>query len=241
MRRKILIFAALLMMGGVGSSWAQNRAASEQIKRGVSLYNFGHFAEARAELSDVRKSLSTVKNRFAIEQIDYYLALCDVELKRKDMESRLKRYLAEYHGSHNANDVQFALGAYYCMEQDDEKAAEQLSKVHYERLDPARKDKYNLRMGYMAFKQEDYPKAKEYLDKITGSGDYADHATYYKSYMAYADGDMDVARNGFNQLLGSAMYRDLMPFYLTHYGKAVYVSGLGCAKLVYLIQKITPQ
>ena len=214
MRRKILIFAALLMMGGVGSSWAQNRAASEQIKRGVSLYNFGHFAEARAELSDVRKSLSTVKNRFAIEQIDYYLALCDVELKRKDMESRLKRYLAEYHGSHNANDVQFALGAYYCMEQDDEKAAEQLSKVHYERLDPARKDKYNLRMGYMAFKQEDYPKAKEYLDKITGSGDYADHATYYKSYMAYADGDMDVARNGFNQLLGSAMYRDLMPFYV---------------------------
>ena len=202
------------MMGGVGSSWAQNRAASEQIKRGVSLYNFGHFAEARAELSDVRKSLSTVKNRFAIEQIDYYLALCDVELKRKDMESRLKRYLAEYHGSHNANDVQFALGAYYCMEQDDEKAAEQLSKVHYERLDPARKDKYNLRMGYMAFKQEDYPKAKEYLDKITGSGDYADHATYYKSYMAYADGDMDVARNGFNQLLGSAMYRDLMPFYV---------------------------
>ena len=98
MRRKILIFAALPMMGGVGSSWAQNRAASEQIKRGVSLYNFGHFAEARAELSDVRKSLSTVKNRFAIEQIDYYLALCDVELKRKDMESRLKRYLAEYHG-----------------------------------------------------------------------------------------------------------------------------------------------
>ena len=214
MRRKILIFAALLMMGGAGSSWAQSRNASEQIKRGVSLYNFGHFAEARAELSDVRKSLSMVKNRFDIEQIDYYLALCDVELKRKDMESRLKRYLAEYHGSHYANDVQFALGAYYCMEQDDEQASEQLSKVHYERLDPARKDKYNLRMGYMAFKQEDYPKAQEYLDRITGSGDYADHATYYKSYMAYANGDMDVARNGFNQLLGSAMYRDLMPFYV---------------------------
>lgn len=201
-------------MGGAGSSRAQSRTTSEQIKRGVSLYNFGHFAEARAELSDARKSLSAVKHRFAIEQIDYYLALCDVELKHKDMASRLKRYLAEYHGSHRANDVQFALGAYYCMEQDDEMAAEQLSKVHYERLDPARKDKYNLRMGYMAFKQDDYPAAKEYLDKITGSGDYADHATYYKSYIAYADGDMDVARNGFNQLLGSAMYRDLMPYYV---------------------------
>ena len=113
MRRKILIFAALLTLGGVGSSWAQTRSADEQIQRGISLYNFGHCVEARSELSEVRKSLSTVRDRIAIEQIDYYLALCDVELKRKDMESRLKRYLAEYHGSHNANDVQFALGAYF--------------------------------------------------------------------------------------------------------------------------------
>ena len=214
MRRKILIFAALLTLGGVGSSWAQSRGADEQIQRGISLYNFGHWTEARSEFSEARRSLSTVRDRIAIEQIDYYLALCDVELKRKDMESRLKRYLAEYHGSQRANDVEFALGAYYCMLQDDDAAAEQLSKVHYERLDPQRKDKYNLRMGYMAFKQNDYPKAEEYLSKIVGTGDYADHATYYKSYMAYAGGRLDEARNGFNALLNSAMYRDLMPFYV---------------------------
>lgn len=214
MRRKILILATLFVVGGVGSSWAQTRGAEKQISRGVSLYNFGHWSEARSELSEARKSLSTVRDRIAIEQIDYYLALCDVELKRKDMESRLKRYLAEYHGSHRANDVQFALGAYYCMLQDDDAASEQLSKVHYERLDPQQKDKYNLRMGYMAFKQSDYPKAEEYLSKIVGEGDYANHATYYKSYMAYADGRLDEARNGFNSLLNSAMYRDLMPFYV---------------------------
>ena len=67
MRRKILIFAALLTLGGVGSSWAQTRGADEQIQRGISLYNFGHWTEARSELSEVRKSLSTGRDCIGIE------------------------------------------------------------------------------------------------------------------------------------------------------------------------------
>ncbi|MBR4994626.1 MAG: tetratricopeptide repeat protein [Alistipes sp.] len=214
MRRKIFISLVLCFAAGMGHLQAQPVLSDEQISRGISLYNFGHWTEARAELMTVREKLSSVRDRITIEKIDYYLALCDVELKRQDMASRLKRYLAEYHGSSYINDIQFALGAYYCMESDDEQATEELSKVHYDRLDPQRKDKYNLRMGYMAFKQNDYAKAEEYFSRIASGGDYADHATYYKSYMAYTAGRMDDARRGFTSLLNSAMYRDLMPFYV---------------------------
>ena len=214
MRRKILVLALLLLAGGTLPLHAQAPSVDEGIERGISLYNFGHWAEARTELRNIRGALSPVTDRFRIERIDYYLALCDAELKMKDVEGRLKRFLAEYHGSSYANEVQFALGAYYCMQDDTALAEAELAKVHYESLDPQNKDKYNLRMGYMTFMRGDFDAAERYFGRIKAGSDYADHATYYKSYMAYAHGDYERARNGFNSLLRSPLYRDLMPYYL---------------------------
>lgn len=214
MRKKMLILALLLFSGGGAAVYAQAPSVDAGIERGISLYNFGHWAEARAEFRSIRESLSHVTDRVKIERIDYYLALCDAELKMKDVEGRLKRFLAEYHGSSYANDVQFALGAYYCMEDDVERAEAELAKVHYESLDPLGKDKYDLRMGYMTFMRGDYDAAERYFGRIRQGSDYADHATYYKSYMAYARGDYDRARNGFEALTISPLYRALMPYYL---------------------------
>lgn len=184
------------------------------IERGVSLYNLGHWIEAREELLTVRERLSSVRDRALIEQIDYYVALCDVELNIKDAPARLKRFLTTYHSSPNKNDVQYALGAYYCMADDVAMAEEELSKVNYKFLSSQQRARYDLRMGYMAFMSEDYAKAKEYFSRIEPTGEYADHATYYNAYMAYAEGDMKASRQGFQTLLQSPMYRDLMPFYL---------------------------
>ena len=214
MQRKVLILALLLLAGGTLPLRAQTPSVDEGIERGISLYDFGHWVEARTELKNIRDGLSPVTDRLRIERIDYYLALCDAELKMRDVEGRLKRFLAEYHGSSYANDVQFALGAYYCMQDDTALAEEELAKVHYEALDPQNKDKYDLRMGYMAFMRGDFDSAERYFGRIKAGSDYADHATYYKSYMAYAHGDYERARNGFNSLLRSPLYRDLMPYYL---------------------------
>ncbi|MBO5276746.1 MAG: tetratricopeptide repeat protein, partial [Alistipes sp.] len=213
MRRKLLILALLLCTGSV-SLWAQPKQVDRSLERAISLYDLGHWIEARTEFQRVREGLSAVHDRFHIEKIDYYLALCDSQLKLSDAEGRMKRYLAEYGGSAYANDVQFGLGAHYCMVGDDVKAEMELKKVDYRTLSPAQKDQYDLRMGYMAFKRGDYPDAERYFSRIVPTSEYADHATYYKSYMAYARGDYDVARNGFTSLTQSPLYRDLMPYYL---------------------------
>ena len=213
MRRKLLILALMLCTGSV-SLWAQPKQVDRSLERAISLYDLGHWIEARTEFQRVREGLSAVHDRFHIEKIDYYLALCDSQLKLSDAEGRMKRYLAEYGGSAYANDVQFGLGAHYCMVGDDVKAEMELKKVDYRTLSPAQKDQYDLRMGYMAFKRGDYPDAERYFSRIVPTSEYADHATYYKSYMAYARGDYDVARNGFTSLTQSPLYRDLMPYYL---------------------------
>ena len=193
---------------------AQAPSVDDAIKRGVSLYNFGHWAEARTEFRNARNALSPVRDRLRVEKIDYYLALCDMELRTADAESRMRRFLELYNGSSYTNEIQFSLGAYYCILDDTQRAEEELSKVRYESLAPKYKDKYDLRMGYMAFMKGDYDAAERYFGRIAPSSDYADHAVYYKSYMAYSRGEFDKARNGFNSLLKSPLYRDLMPFYL---------------------------
>ena len=213
MNRKMLILATLLLLVCGFEASAQNLDGEQRFRRAVSLYDFGHIIESRTELQSLRGDLSEIKDRLLLEKTDYYLALCDSELKMKDSEGRLKRFLAKYQGSSFANEVQFALASYYCAE-GDERSLEELEKVNYKSLTPQQKDRYDLRMGYMAFMKGDYPAAETYFGRITSAGDYSDHATYYKSYMAYAASRFDEARNGFTTLLRSPLYRDLMPFYL---------------------------
>ncbi len=213
MLRKILTSLLLILCCGVFTLRAQSPSVDRQIERAISLYNFGHWIEARTELGRVRESLSTVRDRLRFERIDYYLALCDAELKMKDSEARLRRFLAEHHGSFYANDVQYQLGAHYCMLGDDAMAESELSKVNYDALTPRQKDRYDLRMGYMTFMRGDYAASERYFSRIAPTSEYADHATYYNSYMAYARGEYDVARRGFVALGSSPIYRDLMPFY----------------------------
>ncbi len=217
MRKKIFLLTLLLVAAFVQSqaqNSAERAALMQSMERGVSLYDFGHWMEARTELLSVREHLSSVRDRALIEQIDYYVALCDVELKMVDAPSRLKRFLAEYHSSAYKNDVQYSLGAYYCMDDDMATAKEELSKVNYKYLSPQQRDRYDLRMGYMAFMEERYDEARGYFSRISSGSDYAEHATYYTSYMAYADGDLNSSRQGFQALTQSPIYRDLMPFYL---------------------------
>ena len=215
MQKKISIFLFMMLLScSAVVAQSSRNAVQEGIDRGVSLYNFGHWIEARTELRNIRAELSPVTDRIHIERIDYYLALCDAELKLHDAEGRLKRFLAEYSSSPHVNDIQFALASMYCAEGNDELAAAELDRVNYDRLNPSQQDKFNLRMGYMTFQKGDYPEAERYFSRIGEGGEYSDHAVYYKSYMAYARGEIDVARNGFNSLMSSAMYRDLMPYYL---------------------------
>lgn len=214
MRSRTSIIITLLFVAIAHCANAQTSQQARSIERAISLYNFGHCIEARTELRNIRQELSQVTDRRAIEQVDYYLALCDTELKMADAEGRLKRFLVDYQGSIYANELQFTL-ATLAMTSDNIALAEQeLSKVNYQALSPQQRDKYDLRMGYMSFMKGDYASSEKYFSRITPKSEYAEHATYYNSYIAYTRGQYDVARGGFSSLLKSQQYRDLMPFYI---------------------------
>ena len=154
------IFSLVVLLGVTLPLYAQKGETESKEERGRSLYEFGHYAEARAELLAAREELSKVSDKFTIARIDYYITLCDVELKRAEVESRLKKFISDYPGSAYSNEVQFALGVHYCIEGDAARAEEVMQGENYEKLDPESRDRYDLRMGYMAFMRGDYPKQR---------------------------------------------------------------------------------
>ena len=68
MRRKLFIFT--LLCGVPVSLWAQSSQTNKSLERAISLYNLGHWIEARTEFKDLRAELSSVHDRFHIEKIE---------------------------------------------------------------------------------------------------------------------------------------------------------------------------
>ncbi len=91
---------------------------------------------------------------------------------------------------------------------------EAFEKTEYKALSASRREQYDIRMGYVEFAEEDYPKAYGYFDRIGSRSEYADHACYYKAYIDYAEGRYGRAKQGFTALARSDAYRDVVPYYL---------------------------
>ena len=210
------------------------------IDRGRSLFDFGRWTDARHEFLQARETLSPA-DREAAQTVDFYLAACAVELGSRDAEAALRRFEARYPGSVYANDVRFSLGSYYCAEGDMKRAREAFEKTDYKALGRARKEQYDVRMGYVEFTDGDYDKAFGYFDRIGPQSEYADHALYYKSYIDYAEGRNGRAKQGFTALQRSDAYRDVVPYYLLqiefHEGNYRYVVENGGK----LVQRAVPE
>lgn len=211
-KKELLLFAlALCLCGPVV------RAATPEtlrfITRGRELFDFGRWSDARHEFVQARERLepSDLQER---QLVDYYLAACAVELGGRDAAAALHEFERRYPGSTYANDVRFSLGSYYCSAGDMQRAWEYLEKTDYHALSASRRERYDMRMGYVQFSRGDYPAAYGYFDRIAPASEYADHALYFKSYIDYTEGKDGRAKQGFERLTRSGAYRDLAPYFL---------------------------
>lgn len=234
----LLAFAVCALCASGAQAGTPESAAF--IDRGRSLFDFGRWTDARHEFLQARETLSPA-DREAAQTVDFYLAACAVELGSRDAEAALRRFEARYPGSVYANDVRFSLGSYYCAEGNMKRAREAFEKTDYKALGRARKEQYDVRMGYVEFTDGDYDKAFGYFDRIGPQSEYADHALYYKSYIDYAEGRYGRAKQGFTALQRSDAYRDVVPYYLLqiefHEGNYRYVVENGGK----LVQRAVPE
>lgn len=179
--------------------------------RASDLFERGRWCDARQELLGLRPLLSTAAES---ERADYLLAVCEVELGRRDAPSALLRFRELYPRSAYADDVRLALASYYCTTEEYARAREELDEIDYRTLKAADRERFDVRRGYIAFVGDDFDEADRYFSRIAPDSPYGDHALYYRSYIAYSRGDFATAQAGFQRLAGSDAYRALAPFYL---------------------------
>ncbi len=188
-------------------------SAPPTAQRAIELYRDGRWIDSRLALLEAKAQVKD-GNYTDAETIDFYLAMCAVELDDPQAEQWLEDFGDKYPQSARANKISFAKAMLYCSEERYGQAKEQFGRVKYSTLTFDEREKYDVRMGYISFLEGDYASAREYLSKIDKQSDIYHHALYYTSYVDYIEQDNVAARKGFTELLSSDAYSQVAPFYL---------------------------
>lgn len=183
------------------------------LQRGRELFEYGRWSDARSEFRQARAEAAPTDHA-AIQEADYYLAACAVELGSTDAATALLEFERNYPGSTYLNDVRFALGSYYCAAGNMGDAGRYFHETDRSALSPSRREQYDFRCGYIAFVEGNYDEMYDHLNRIPSSSELADHALYYKSYVDYVAGRNEQAKQGFESLLRSEAYAEIVPYYL---------------------------
>jgi len=187
--------------------------AEKALLRGRQLYEFGRWSDARHAFREAQQRTPQGAEAQR-EEIDYYLSALSVELGAEDADRVLEEFMRRYPNSTFGNQVRYALGSYYCAEGDMQKARHNFSQCAYAALSNAEQERYNIRMGYVAFTEGNFREAYAYFDRIEAGSELADHATYYRAYIDYVEGRNAEAKRRFTQLKSSSAYGELVPYYL---------------------------
>ena len=206
----VLLFATLYIGSAVASVTADLK---REMDRAFSLVEHGRYGDARHSLTLLREKIS-IDDEPMVRYIDFALVRCAAEMHDNDAEQIMLAYLRRYPESVHVNDVRFMLAMYHCEREEYSQARKYLNRVSYKALTSDNKERYNMRLGYIEFTSGNYDKAYELFSILSPTGDYADHAIYYKSYIHYARGEYKAAYTGFESLKKSDNYAKIIPYYL---------------------------
>ena len=208
------LFLLLAVAMSIDVSSANNTLdIKRETERAISLIEHSRYAEARHTLTLLRERVP-IDDEVLVRHIDFELALCAAELRDNEAENIMLAFLRRYPESVHVNDVRFMLAMYYCEREEYNTARKYLNQVSYKALTAENKERYNMRMGYIEFTSGNHDKAYELFSTLSPSGNYADHAIYYKSYIHYARGEYKEAYKGFDSLRNSDNYAKVIPYYL---------------------------
>ena len=212
LRKSLLVLLLAVMNIGLAEA-VVSPDVKRETERATSLIEHGRYAEARHALTTLRERIP-IDDEVLVRHIDFELALCAAELRDNEAEKIMLAFLRRYPESVHVNDVRFMLAMYHCEREEYSTARLYLDKVSYKALTEENKERYNMRLGYIEFTTGNYDKAYSLFSTLSPTGNYADHAIYYKSYIHYARGEYKEAYRGFDSLKKSDNYAKVIPYYL---------------------------
>ena len=215
MRREIVL--AVMLLGFALLPCGADAQVSDKVKGFdyvESMLQRRRWGEARVELERLGAELNPVTQSAEVEWVEYHKLRCAVELGVGNELNMMKCYLDSYPQSLHRNDVAFMIASYECDNGNFEEADKLFDEVDYKSLSANDKERYDIRVGYLRFINDEPLYAKAHFSHIPKISEYYPHALYYLAYMSYSEGRDEDAERNFRELAKYEAYQDVVPYYL---------------------------
>ncbi|MFI3278068.1 MAG: tetratricopeptide repeat protein [Rikenellaceae bacterium] len=212
MHKQVYIIFALLITT-VTRVCAVNSSAEERLVRAKDLYEFGNWGDAKIELLKAKGNVNA-SNSALNREIDYYIALCSVEMGDKDAAFRLFEFEENYGANSYSNNVRFNKAISLYQAEDFAAAAKEFKLIDYAQLNAQERERLDIRMAYITFNKGEYEDTLSYLNRIPQQSDFYDDALYFRSYISYINSDIQAAKEGFTSLTSTKTYGKIVRYYL---------------------------
>lgn len=180
----------------------------------IELFNQKNYGSAIAEFDSYMKDAAD-KNSAIFEDAAYYSTICAIELRTKDAESRVERFVADYPTSAWLPSVNFELGNIFYKEKKYSKALEIYNQVPASKLEPEKRNEYWYKKGYCLMKKSRFDAALSAYSKVMKTkSSYSKPANYYYAHIQYQKGNFSEALSGFKAIANDRKFKKHVPLYL---------------------------
>lgn len=220
-------FKTLLLLFITVPVLAQNTAwfdLNQSYKSGLELLQNRKFAAASNQFDRVEKykPKSSVKPEMSTEisllkeNVQYYQALCALELGNDNAESLFLKFIADHPVNNNTKLAYYQVGRSYFAQKNYPKVIEWLKKLDENSLSGKESAEYRFKLGYSYFEIKDYVNAEPLFAKLKEeNGTYKEQSIYYYAYINYFSADYKTALKEFERLKGSKAYENSYPYYIS--------------------------
>ncbi len=219
MKRYLIITLLISLLAIVPSKiFAQHttysNAENTTFRSALELYEQNNFGSAIAEFEKFMKEHPD-KNNALYEDANYYTTMSAIELRTKDAENMVARFVADFPSSAWLPSVNFELGNIYYKEKKYSKALTIYNDVQPTKLTPAKRNEYWYKRGYCLMKKSKYDAALSAYTKVMKTkSSYAKPASYYYAHIQYQKENFDEALSGFKAIANDRKFKSYVPLYL---------------------------
>jgi tetratricopeptide (TPR) repeat protein len=215
-----LVFALLVCSGTADAqATALNRDPFKKFKQAEEFFISEQYSLALPLLLELRQevqSSSVVNHSIRIEELDYYLLTCRLQLNDERAVNPSADYISFTNNQPRTQQLSFHLGNYYYRKQQFEDALSFYEKSEIASLNNEQIAEYKFRMAYSYFTLKRFSEAKPLFNSIrqlSSDPHYLD-ANYYYGFLAYADREYNDALTCFEKVQDHPQYGQIVPFYL---------------------------
>lgn len=186
-----------------------------KFKRGVELFEKEKYGSAQKQFEELRDNSGDLPTIIKSE-IEYYIAICAVELFNKDAEYLITSFISLNPESPNIEDGFFEMGKYQYRKKRYSKVIEYFNQVDPYKLENEEVAEYYFKLGYSYFVKKDFEKAGLAFYEIKDvDTKYTVPALYYYSHISYINKNYQTALQGFEKLSQNETFAPIVPYYIT--------------------------